>query len=558
MNKFFKNLSVRAKLMGNAGILLTLLILGSGYAIYSMNQIGHELSTITEHDIPLTEKLGGITTHQLEQAIQFERALHYAGILQQDDTAARFREALKAFDEGIKQINDEILEAEIIAEAAMEGAQGDTLKELKSASNALKGIGEEYKSYIEHAHTIFSLLEEGDNHAAEQLAKKVIHEEEQLNKEVASLLRKVGQFTEASSQSAEAHEKTTISVLTVIAIVSIILGMVTSLFTANLIVNAIRRATVTASGDLTQPIEVDSKDEIGELLTAMNGMRKKLLGMLSEISDTTAQLSTASEEMSVVTSQTSQTIQEQRTETEQVATAMAEMTATVREVASNITLTSTSANEANEQTIEGARVVQQTIKQINELAEQLEISAQTINEVDQQCEAISAVLDVIKGIAEQTNLLALNAAIEAARAGEQGRGFAVVADEVRTLAGRTQQSTEEINDIIGKLQNGSCRAVAVMEQSREQSKAAVDYAAKSGEVLTVIAEAVSKISQMGIQISSAAEEQSAVSEEINRNIVKINNMSAETATGAAQTAQVSQDLAAMATELRGLVGQFQV
>lgn len=555
MKNLLKNLSLKAKLMGNAGILLALLILSSAYAIYSMNQIGHELHTIAAQDIPLTEKLGEITTHQLEQAIQFERALHYAGILQ-DDKAARFREALKAFDSGIKQIETEIIEAESIAEAAMEETHGDVLKEFKSVNNALKKIEGEYREYVEHVHTIFSLLEKGDKQAAEQLAEEAVHEEEQLIKELESLLSGVAQFTKASAQSAEEHEQTAVSILAVIAIVSIIFGLVTSQFTTNMIINAIRKAIVTASGDLTQPIKVDSKDEIGELLTAMNGMREKLLGMLSDISDTTAQLSTASEEMSVVTAQTSQTIQEQRNETEQVATAMTEMTATVREVASNITLTASSANEANEQTIEGNRVVQQAISQINELARQLETSEEAIHEVDQQSEAISTVLDVIKGIADQTNLLALNAAIEAARAGELGRGFAVVADEVRTLAGRTQQSTEEINGIIEKLQSGSRQAVAVMNQSREQSKSAVDYATRSGDALILIAEAVERINQMSTQIASAAEEQSVVSEEVNRNIIKINDMSAETAVGASQTAQASQNLAVMATQLEGLVGQF--
>jgi len=552
-----KNLSLKAKLVGNAAILLLLLILSSAYAIYSMNQIGHELYTIAEQDIPLTEKLGKIATHQLEQAVQFERALNYAGLSQQDNPSSRFSKALKAFGERTQQIEAEILEAESIAEAAMAEAHGDTRKEFESVSNALKKIEGEHKRYIEHVHTLFSKLEAGDRQGAEQLAEKTTHEEERLNRELESLLAKVGQFTETSAKNAEAHEHTAISILIGIAIVSIIFGIIASSFITNMIINAIRKAITTASGDLTQAIQIESKDEVGELLMAMNGMRNKLLGMLADISDTTTQLSTASEEMSVVTAQTSQTIQNQRSETEQVATAMNEMTATVKEVAANITRTASSANEANEQTLEGTRVVQQAIEQIGELATQLETSSQAISEVDQQSEAISTVLDVIKGIAEQTNLLALNAAIEAARAGEQGRGFAVVADEVRTLASRTQQSTEEINVIIEKLQHGSRRAVAVMEQSRELSKTAVDCASQSGTALSLIAEAVREISQMSTQIANAAEEQSAVSEEVNRNIVKINDMSAETATGATQTAEASQGLATMAVQLKGVVAQFE-
>ncbi|MCU7839993.1 MAG: methyl-accepting chemotaxis protein [Candidatus Thiodiazotropha sp. (ex Troendleina suluensis)] len=555
MNK----LSLKTKLMGFASILLGLLILSSGYAIYSMNSIGKELAAIAEEDIPLTEKLAQITTHQLEQAVQFERSLHYGSILKIEDTAlSRFREAIKTFDEGTEQIETEIHEAELITEEAMKHSSGDELKEFTAVNVALKDVEKAHKEFVEHAHTTFATYTEGKTHEAEQMAEKVEHEEENLDKSLESLLVRIGKFTEESAKRANAHEHTAVSILSIIALVSIVFGLLISWMFANSIINAIRKATVTASGDLSQDIVVNSDDEIGDLLRAINGMRQKLLDMLSEISGTTAQLSTASEEMSAITAQTSETIQSQRSETEQVATAMNEMTTTVQQVAVNINHTASAADEANQQTSEGSQIVQQAIAQINKLADQVETSSHTINDLEKHSEAINTVLDVIKGIADQTNLLALNAAIEAARAGEQGRGFAVVADEVRTLAGRTRKSTDEINDMIEKLQTGSRQAVAVMDQSREEAKSAVEFATQTGDALATITQAVGKINEMSTQIASAAEEQGSVAEEINRNIVKINDMSNQTANGASETATASQDLARMATELQGLVKRFTV
>jgi methyl-accepting chemotaxis protein len=262
--------------------------------------------------------------------------------------------------------------------------------------------------------------------------------------------------------------------------------------------------------------------------------------------------------MSTVTRQTSEALRDQRSETEMVATAIHEMSATAKEVASSIAHTATASGEANEQTMGGSRIVKQSIDQINRLAKQIDTSSEAISAVEQYSSAISGVLDVIKGVAEQTNLLALNAAIEAARAGEQGRGFAVVADEVRTLAGRTQDSTTEINQMIENLQKNAKSAVQAMEESRQQAKGVVGQAENANAALNAISKSVAKIDQMSSQIATAAEEQSLVTDEMNRNIDHINNMAIQNATGSQQTSAAGMELSRMASSLKGLVEKFRV
>ncbi len=505
--------------------------------------------------MPITEKLTAATVGQLEQAVLFERALRYGLQIPHDSTASdHFQKTTAAFHSKTRYVESRLDETRALTLSGDDSVEKGT--KFASVVNSLTSIAAEHKSYVEHAGQVLSRVAQGEFDIGSHELEQIEQEESDLDNEMESLLLEIEHFTKGAAEDSEAHEIAIAKTLSIIALISLITGLSLSIIVSNFIVSAIRKATVTASGDLTQSIEVDSDDEIGELLSAMNGMRLKLLGMLEKISGTTEQLSAASEEMSAITAQTGRIIEQQRSETEQVATAMNEMTATVQEVTQNINHTAGAASEANEHAINGRRVVEKSVAEINQLAEQIEQASVTVHELEQQSEGINAVLDVIKSVAEQTNLLALNAAIEAARAGDQGRGFAVVADEVRTLAGRTQESTEEINLMIEKLQSGSQRAVQVMEQSREKARSVVSNAAESGHALSTIAEAVAKIDDMSTQIASASEEQSAVSEEINRNIVKINEMATETASGAEQTSVASQDLARMATELQGIVSQF--
>lgn len=312
------------------------------------------------------------------------------------------------------------------------------------------------------------------------------------------------------------------------------------------------------NGDLTKRIKISGNDEIAQLANAFNHFAGKVQNIVKEVMGITERVASASERMTVVTDETRKGADRQLQETDEVAIAVNEMAAAGQEVARNANSAADAAHNADIAADMGRQVVGQTIESIDSLASEVKEAKQVINRVENDSESIGGVLDVIRGIAEQTNLLALNAAIEAARAGEQGRGFAVVADEVRTLASRTQQSTAEIQAMIERLQNGTREAVNVMEQSSTMAEATVGQAAKAGTSLEEINAAVAIIKDLNSQIACSAEEQSSVAEEINQKVVRISDITDQTAAGTQQTASASNELNQLAETLKLLVGQFEV
>lgn len=335
---------------------------------------------------------------------------------------------------------------------------------------------------------------------------------------------------------------TVLLITAVIILISISLGVLLARNLTRRINTVVERLQDIAEGegDLTQILEVKGNDEITELSKAFNTFTGKLRGIISELINSSAELVGNIDQVLDASNNTTQRMQTQQKETEMVASAMNQMTATVNEVSLHSSNAAASADEADKHTEDGLKVVADTVTTINNLAYQIEESAKIINVLGQDSENIGIVLDVIKGIAEQTNLLALNAAIEAARAGEQGRGFAVVADEVRTLASRTQQSAEEIIGIINRLQSGSKNAVTTMETAKQLAQAGVSQAENTGTALQSITQAVTTISSMNTQMATATEEQSAVAEEMNSNIVNIAEVAKNTLDNATTTLEASK------------------
>lgn len=368
------------------------------------------------------------------------------------------------------------------------------------------------------------------------------------------------QRAEQLYHDAEAHYK---QVLNWFVIMMLVGGSIIILVTYRVLASirdAVSRLTVAstqlAEGDTRVRVDYPGQDELRTVADAFNDMGGRFQEALNEVGRATQQLAAASEETSVVTENTGESMRKQQNEISQVAAAMHEMHATAHEVAQSASQAAEAAQNADQEASTGHSVAQQTIEAIERLAGSVENATEVIQNLARDSEEIGGVLDVIRSIAEQTNLLALNAAIEAARAGDAGRGFAVVADEVRTLASRTQQSTEEINDMIARLQSGATQAVSAMEDGRVQARAGVEQTLKTTECLESIVQAINVINDMGVQIASAAEEQSAVSEEITRSVTAINDLTAETTDGALQTTEASHEVARLATELQTLVGRF--
>ncbi len=385
---------------------------------------------------------------------------------------------------------------------------------------------------------------------------------DQLHQRAAQVVDRVNQAYVAEDASMQAELKKNTVLIIGSSALALLVGLLAAWVITRLIVaplrSVIRVAQQIAAGDLTAKIEITRRDEMGQLMLAMQQMAAGLGTIVSGLQAGIERLAGSAQSLSAVTEQTNLEVNSQKEETEQVATAMNQMTATVHDVARNAEEAALAAQTADDKVESGQQVVRQSMARIEQLADSATSASSSIESLSAEIQNIGTVLEVIKSVAEQTNLLALNAAIEAARAGEQGRGFAVVADEVRALARRTQQSTEEIERLVSALRAAAQSSVQQIRSSGELVKLAVSDALQTESALGSIAAAVSLIQQMNQQIAAAAEEQSSVAEEINRSVTQIRASADHSSVAMRGNAASSVELAQLGGELRSMVGHFRL
>ncbi|MGJ7517821.1 methyl-accepting chemotaxis protein [Pseudomonas baetica] len=533
------NIAPRA-FLGFAFIALLVIVLGV-FAVNRMSIIRQASIDMGSTQLPSVGFLGNMTENVLRMRILSFRIL-----------VNREPAALQEAQARITVLNDNLRSAQASyaalpaqpEEAALYKTFTATLDNYMQAQSQMMELSRANK-LDEMRSLINSRIKDGTDQMGEQLNKLVA-----LN----------NSYSKAALTEAGEQYNTAVTGIIVVAVIAALMTVLLALLLTRSIVTPLNRALqaarTIADGNLSNVIEVDGKDEPARLLGALSTMQASLRNTIEQIAGSATQLGAAAEELSAVTQDASRGLQQQNNEIEQAATAVNEMTAAVEEVARNAVSTSEASNQSTQAAREGRDRVVETVDAIQTMTHDVHNTSLMIEGLAAQGREIGTVLDVIRAIAEQTNLLALNAAIEAARAGEAGRGFAVVADEVRALAHRTAQSTQEIEKMVAGIQNGTGEAVASMQQSNQRTHSTLEIARAAGVALEQITQSIHLINERNLVIASASEEQAQVSREVDRNLVNIRDLASQSAAGANQTSVASHELSGLAVNLNALVSRF--
>ena len=540
---FLRRLKIAPRAILSFSMVALLVVLLGLFSLYEMRIIRAATVKVVENGLPSFRALGVLNEKMLRVRITSYRIVV-------DREAAVLSNTIERLNVLLGQLKDAQNKYEALISSDTERAQYQSVK------TALTG----------YARINQQLVQLSGQDRIDDMRALLMADYKTLSDNLGAEFEKLIEINQADGNAAAARAEQEFNnaitgVIVFMLVAAGLTGLLAMLLTRSIVTplnQAVKVAETVASGDLTHTIAVGGGDEPAQLLGSLHSMQESLKRTIQGIADSSTQLASAAEELNAVTEDSSKGLHQQNQEIEQAATAVNEMTTAVDEVARNAVATSEASRDSDRTARLGQEQVNKTVDSISNLAEDVTGTAQQVEQLADKVRHISTVLDVIRSIAEQTNLLALNAAIEAARAGDAGRGFAVVADEVRALAHRTQQSTQEIEQMINGIQQGTDQAMSSMQTSNERAHSTLELARAAGAALQQITEAISHITERNLVIASASEEQAQVAREVDRNLVNIRDLAVQTSAGANQTNAASQELSRLAIDLNGLVTRFRV
>ncbi len=509
--------------------------------------IGHAADLEEETNESIVKSLLGTLTLRLDNTSELSlEILEYRDLEDVIDGQERLQSNFVAMNRTFNTMNNR----DSLKNSSTYASLKQMYQQFQDGSTGAAGIVQAQRNYLQNRADALAGLQR-----VSEFSSEATNQLNALKNDIRNFSGNIADQTSATISSSQSF----ISIFSIIALIIVAaIGWIVTQSIRKPLRETMDAIEVVAQGDLTQTFKADRDDELGELSASMQMLVSQLRNIIEDITLNSTQLAATAEQTAAISEKSSENINRQKDQTNMIATAIEEMAATVEEVSRSINNTLHEVESAHKDVSEGTTILNDNIQAIHHLAEEIDSASAIIERLNQDTENVGSVLDVIRGVAEQTNLLALNAAIEAARAGEQGRGFAVVADEVRTLASRAHASTEEIQEMITRLQAGATEAVQAMNKSRGEAQGSVEGISKAGEMLNLIAEGINRIKDMSHQISSAAEEQAATTQEQNRNVASIADVAEETASAAKENHSASDELAKMADAQLTLVGRFKV
>ena len=562
-----KHITIKYKVYLLGFVQLALMVVIGSIAIIQMAKIGTELVDIAEEDIPLANMVTKITELQLDQSILFERALFNAALHNQNVPGSlehlnELKYEISGSTQTIKQLIKDTEDFVTQAITVIHTEEGKA--EFRHALTVLTDAEHRYDQVTENSDRIMSITGTASMAELANEASKVEELQDALKHELIDLLDEIQKFTLDASLQAEHDEQSGIKWIIAAFLVALVVGLIFPFVISRSIVMPINELVTrlgemsSGDGDLTVRLNADAADETGDVARSFNTFMDVLRKLITNTNNQAEDLGEASESALKIMRETVTNIDKQHAETEMVATAVNEMSSSTQEVTRSAIHAAKVTQEVKEKVTEGRQEALETQRIIKKLSEEVTEASEVIKSLVDETNNIGHVLESIQGIAAQTNLLALNAAIEAARAGETGRGFAVVADEVRTLAQRTQTSTVDIQDLLSRLKTEANNAVTSMNKGTDSASICLEKSAKTSQAFEDASSSVSQISDLNVQIATAAEEQSSVAEEINKNLVKISELAKVTAEGAHSTSKANSTIAKRVIDLHTNLNVFLV